>query len=93
MTVRSKSEKGANEIKKKFDEVLNLLKSLQAMAPGTGDLWAVQPQTSVSGSTFTATGTLKAEAIAKASKNQQQNFDFFNQPPGKPGGNPPPKKK
>jgi predicted Zn finger-like uncharacterized protein len=93
LTVRSKSEKGANEIKKKFDDLLTMLKSLQAMAPGTGDLWAVPPQTSASGSTFMATATLKSEAIAKVGKNQQQNFDFFNQPPGKPGGNPPPKKK
>jgi hypothetical protein len=89
LTVQSRSEKGANEIKKKFDDLLNMLKSFQAIAPGAGDLWAVSPQTAVSGSSFTATATLKAEAIAKASKNQQQNFDFFNQPPKPPGGNPP----
>jgi DNA-directed RNA polymerase subunit RPC12/RpoP len=111
ITVQSKSENGAKEIKKKADELVKLVKSLKDMGAAFGakqpDLFD-EPKLAVSGSTFTAEITFKADAIAQSSKNQQ-NFNFFNPPGGNPpggfppggvppggippGGNPPPKKK
>jgi hypothetical protein len=111
ITVQSKSENGAKEIKKKADDLVKTLKSLKDMGAAFGakqpDLFD-EPKMEVSGSTFTAKLTLKADAIAQSSKNQQ-GFDFFNGPGGNPpgglppggnppggnppGGKPPPKKK
>jgi hypothetical protein len=99
LTVKSRSQKGANETKKVFDDLLKVMKSLQQTAPEESDLWAVPWQTSVSGSTFTGRGSLRAEPLATAIAklrnvpvSQPQGFEIVSPTLRKPGGNQPPKK-